>query len=76
MCEFCQELEDVRWYHAEETNPKIRHIQTVALIDESYRWHLFSGRVIHFGDKFKLNFCPMCGKKLEDNKGVKEDENC
>ena len=67
MCEFCQTLEDIRWCHAKDTNPKIRHIQTVALIDESYRWSMFSGRVTHFSDKFKLNFCPMCGRKLSED---------
>lgn len=69
MCEFCQALEDVRWCHSKDTNPKINHIQTVALLDESYKGCGFSGRITHFSDKFKLNFCPMCGRKLEDNMG-------
>ena len=64
MCEFCQTLEDIRWCHAEETNQKIRHIQTVALIDESYKGCERTGRLTHFSDKFKLNFCPMCGKPM------------
>ena len=64
MCEFCQTLEDIRWCHAEDTNLKIRHIQTVALIDESYKGRERRGRLTHYSDKYKLNFCPMCGRDL------------
>lgn len=67
MCEFCQTLEDIRWCHAKDTNPKIKHIQTVALLDESYKGRERRGRLTHFSDKFKLNFCPMCGRDLRED---------
>lgn len=67
MCEFCEKLEAVKWCHATNPNPKIKHIQTVALLDESYKGRRFSGRLTHFSDKFKLNFCPMCGRNLMED---------
>lgn len=65
MCEFCKTLYDIRWCVYQIPNPELKYVQTVALLDESYKGNRLSGRITHTNNKFKLNFCPMCGRNVK-----------
>lgn len=64
MCEFCQDLENIREVY-DSKNSEVIHKQSVALIDYSYRGKTRKGSYTKTSDKYKLNFCPMCGKELK-----------
>ena len=65
MCRFCQDLENIKAAY-DNKNTKVRHKQSVALIDYSYIGETRKGSYTKTSDKYKLNFCPMCGRNLRE----------
>lgn len=64
MCEFCEDLENIREAYS-NNNSVIKHIQTIAIVDYAYRGGTRKGSYTKYSDRYKLNYCPMCGRDLK-----------
>jgi len=64
LCEFCDSLELLKEYASKCGD--IDHVYAVKIVDEVYIDGNFRGQSTY--GSMALRFCPMCGKKLEDER--------
>ena len=64
-CEFCEQYNFVKKINQESEleNPKIRHERRCKMVVKAYAGTSFRGEIAY--EDHPLNFCPECGKKLE-----------
>lgn len=64
LCEFCAMLDYLKTLTAKDGD--IKHVYAVKIVDEMYVNGNFRGQSTH--GSMALKFCPVCGKKLEEER--------
>lgn len=67
MCEYCQYGSDLLWSADSTVKIDSEKCQLI-LVEETYYDHLISR------DSQKINYCPVCGRKLEDQNDNNQNE--
>jgi len=65
-CSFCKELKNHKELKDYYSKPGYKTEYTAALVSCSYYEDRFCGQLVCHG--YKLNFCPECGKELNEPK--------
>lgn len=89
MCVFCERLSEIKEVHkiaqSWDTEERLatlgKYLQelTVAIVDRTWyqkRGKKSASRTTHYrnqGIGFKLNYCPECGRKLVNKRGINND---
>lgn len=66
MCEYCNKMKSIFWYETEKTNSELKEVYIEP--DESMTVDFLYNDAI----SIKINYCPMCGRKLGETIKTKE----
>ena len=65
MCKFCALMKQVKDTHDYYKKPNYTFEINVALVSNNYYKNDYTGSCTHHNQE--LNFCPECGKKINEN---------
>ena len=61
MCEYCKKSKSLYY---DKGNPIIREVYIELDGTMSVASHISDNHTMHYGINFKINYCPMCGRKI------------